>query len=83
MSKSSEVTVADLIEILKTQDQGAVVQVLVHTEGTGYYDQGGSCSPEEFNKEDHIEYTDFRGNEYVKPNALYFNKRYLLLGEKA
>lgn len=35
--------VSELIEWLKTMPQDAVVQVLEHHSGTGYYDQGGSC----------------------------------------
>lgn len=81
--------VREFIEWLKTQDQEAIVEVLVHTDGTGYYDQGGNCSAEDFNPSDkeygcarHFEYTDFRGNQFVKEDNPVYNKRYLQLGTK-
>ena len=82
MSKP-KVTVASLIEILKTHDQEAIIQVLVHTDGSGYYDQGGWCSAEDLDPSKHIEYTDFRGNQFTTPDRDHYNKRFLLLGEKA
>ena len=80
--------VAEMIEWLKTQDQGAIVQVIYHTSGTSYYDQGGNVSVDDFTLEGadgygsgrYYENTDFRGNPYVKPDAEHHNKRYLLLG---
>ena len=75
-------TVADLIEFLKTQDQDAILQIVEHTCGTSYYDQGGNASEENFDPERHVEYTDFRGNRYVKESDPHFNKRYLLLGAR-
>ena len=41
--------VAELIEWLKTMPQDAKVVVLSHSDGHGYYMQGGSCTTEEFN----------------------------------
>lgn len=79
-----QMTVADLIEWLKTQDQGATVQVVKHSShGASYYEQGGTATVVEFDPTDvtHHDYTDFRENQYVKPDAAYFNQRYLLLGE--
>jgi len=73
-------TVAELIEFLKTQDQGAIVKVVVHEDHRGYEMQGGSASEKDFDKGLHVEYTDMRGNEFVKPDAPYYEKRYLLLG---
>jgi hypothetical protein len=67
------VTVSELIEWLKTQDQEAIVQVLVRSQFGDY------CSEEDFDIP-FSEYTDFRGNQFVKPEHEYFNKRYLLLG---
>lgn len=32
--------------------------------------------------EDHFEYTDFNGNQFVNPNESYYNKRFLTLGGK-
>lgn len=77
-------TVAEFIEWLKTQDQDAVVDVLHHTSGSGYYDQGGNVSIEEFTATEFKdwEYTDFRGNQYVKEDAPHFNKRFLQIGTK-
>lgn len=76
--------VAELITWLQTQDQEAIVQVLVHFSSSGYYDQGGNVQIEDFASVDgwHYEYTDFRGNQYVKPDAPYYNKRYLQIGTK-
>jgi len=81
--------VSEFIEWLKTKDQDAVVEVLYHTSGTGYYDQGGNISTEEFDPSKqfhgcpaHHEYTDFRGNQFVKEDAPWYNKRTLLLGTK-
>lgn len=79
----NEVTVAEFIEWLKTQDQGAIVQCIDHDTDAGglssYYCQGGTAQTEDFNSE-LFEYTDFRGNEHVKPDAPWYNKRYLLIG---
>lgn len=81
--------VKDFIKWLETQDQEAIVEVLVHSSGSGYYEQGGTVSVDEFDPEDslhgvakHWEYTDFRNNQYTKPDAHYYNKRYLQLGTK-
>lgn len=53
--------VAELIEWLKTQDQRAIVEVIRHTSGTGYYDQGGNVSVVEFSPEMSEHYTDCHG----------------------
>lgn len=77
-------TVLQLIEWLKTQDPDAIVQVVQHkTSLGGYYEQGGTAKIVDFNPEDMNlhDYTDFRKNPYVKPDAPYFGQRYLLLGE--
>lgn len=76
--------VSELIDWLKTQDQDAVVDVLHHTSGSGYYDQGGNVSIEEFTATEFKdwEYTDFRGNYFVKEDAPHFNKRFLQIGTK-
>lgn len=42
-------TVAELIEWLKTQPQEAVVTCIGHTSGSGYYDQGGNIEVIDFN----------------------------------
>lgn len=74
--------VAEFIEWLKTQDQGAIVEVIYHTRGTGYYDQGGNATAESFDPENsgHWYYTDFRGCQFVKEDAPHFDKRFLCLG---
>ena len=72
-------TVAELIEWLKTQDQGATVEVLKAERGRSY-DGGDYCFTVEFTAEMST-YSDMRGNQFVKPEASYFNKRTLLLGE--
>lgn len=54
--------VREMIEWLKTvEDQDADVLIVSHTSGTGYYDQGGNATEEEFNPVLHSEYVDMRG----------------------
>lgn len=72
--------VSEFIEWLKSQDQGATVEVVNHTSGNTYYDQGGNATPVAFNPEEHAHYTDLRGNQFIAPEMPYFNKRTLLLG---
>lgn len=78
--------VKDFIAWLQTQDQEAIVEIVNHTRGTGYYDHGGNCSWDDFDKDkqweqwEQWEYVDFRDNEFVKPDAEYFGKRYLRIG---
>ena len=62
-------------------DQDADVEVVQHTSGTGYYDQGGNARSEPFDPERHAEYTDLRGNPHVKPDAPWKDARTLMLGE--
>lgn len=73
-------TVAELIEWLKTQDQGATVEIVVHLDDGDYYSQGGTASTEDFDPSEHVEYTDFRGNRFVTPDQPWHNQRTLLLG---
>jgi len=71
-------TVAEMIEWLKTQDQGATVSVIVVEEGLGYKD----LYPREVEFDPSLSmYIDLRGNPHVKPDAPYYNSRTLLLGE--
>ncbi len=72
--------VRELIELLKTQDQEADVFVVENSSTSGYYSQGGIAEEVLFNPEIHLEYTDFRGNQFVTPDKEYFNARQLLLG---
>lgn len=39
-----QVTVAEMIEWLKTMPQDAKVECLRHMSGSGYYEQGGWCT---------------------------------------
>jgi len=74
--------VRELIQWLATfDDQDAEVEVVEHSSGTGYYDQGGNARVVAFDHERHTTYTDLRGNQFVKPGAPYFGARTLLLGE--
>jgi len=50
------VTVAGLIEWLKTQDQDAVVCVVFHETGYGYYNQGGTAKTVAFDPSKHSTY---------------------------
>jgi hypothetical protein len=43
--------IKQFIKFLQTLPQDATVQVLSHSRGTGYYDQGGTCSVEDFSVE--------------------------------
>lgn len=73
-------TVRELINWLEDQDQEAIIQVVAHKSGTGYYDQGGTASEEDFTL-DLSDYTDFRGNPFTGPDSPFYNQRFLLLGE--
>jgi len=73
--------VRQMIEWMSTfEDQDAIVEVVVHREGRGYYDQGGNAETEEFNPEQHVEYTDLRGNKIINESAPYYNRRSVVLG---
>lgn len=71
--------VAEFIEWLKTQDQKAIVNCLVNKPG-GYYEQGGTCSVEEFTP-DLSDYVDFSSNPHTKPESPWYGKSFLLIGE--
>ena len=73
--------VHQLIKLLQEfEDQDAEVEVIEHSDVSGYYEQGGRCKEVAFNKDEHFEYTDMRGNKFVKPESKHFNRRTLLLG---
>ena len=73
--------VSEFVEMLnKFDDQDAEVMCVVHFLGEGYYDQGGNIEEAVFDPENHLEYTDFRGNQFVSKSSPYFNKRLLLIG---
>ena len=67
-------TVAQLIEFLKTQDQGAEVHVL-KAEGFG-------AEFESLDLIEDVDYIDLRGNPHVLPGQPSYGKRYLELGNK-
>jgi len=74
--------VRELIQWLATvEDQDADVEVVQHSRGTGYYEQGGTASVVAFDPEKHTTYTYLRENPHIKPDAPYYNARTLLLGE--
>ena len=73
-------TVRQMIEWMSTfEDQDAIVEVVVHSSGEGYYEQGGTAQTEEFNPS-HVEYTDYRGNQYIDESEAYYNRRSVLFG---
>ena len=59
-------TVANLIAFLQTQDPAALVEVIEHTAGHTYYDQGGNVSEVPFDPAKHAEYTDMRENPFIE-----------------
>jgi hypothetical protein len=74
-------TVRQMIEWMSTfEDQDAIVEVVVHSEGRGYYDQGGNADTMEFNPEQHVDYTDFRGNPFVDESSPHHNRRSVVFG---
>ena len=72
--------VREFIALLGGQDQEAEVFVIEHSEGKGYSNMGGTAKEVPFDKGTHLEYTDFRGNQFVKPESEMFNARQLLIG---
>lgn len=60
-------------------DQDATVEVVCHSRGTGW--DGDTAKSRSFDPEKHVDYTDFRGNKLVRPDAPWANTRTLLLGE--
>lgn len=76
-------------------DEQTVIECVIHTSGTGYYDQGGNATVEEFKPDeqdrlygsfspwcinDHFEYSDLRGNQFVKEGHPYFGRQLLRIG---
>jgi hypothetical protein len=72
--------IKEFIKWLETQDQDAIIKVVAHKSGRGYYDQGGTASKVEFDPSNHVEITDFRGNSFVTPDDDFYNKIHILLG---
>ena len=74
--------VRELVQWLAAfEDQDAEVEVVQHTHGSGYYDQGGTAAEVPFDPARHVEYNDLRGNPHIEPDAPYYERRTLLLGE--
>lgn len=79
--------IKQFIEFLQTLPQDATVQVLSHSRGTGYYDQGGNCTVEDFSYEwaEFMSYTDDNNElKWAYGQHFEFNtvdgKKYLQLG---
>ena len=74
-------TVRQMIEWMSTfEDQDAIVEIVCHSEGRCYYTQGGNADAMEFNPEQHVEYTDLRGNQFVRESDPRYNRRSVLFG---
>lgn len=61
--------IKQFIEFLQTLPQDATVQVLSHHSGSGYYDQGGTCS---------VEYFSVECNEFQKGDKWAYGEHYEL-----
>jgi len=73
--------VSEFIEWLKTQDQGATVDCILHDSTGSYYEQGGTIETAHFDPDkEHWEYVDWRKNRFVKSDAPYYQTRTLLIG---
>ena len=74
-------TVRQMIEWMSTfEDQDAIVEVVVHNSDGGYYAQGGTANVAEFDPEQHVEYTDFRGNRFVREHEPHYNRSQVVFG---
>jgi hypothetical protein len=82
-------------EWLNQFDEDTIIEIVYHTDGHGYYDQGGNATTETFNPDmgelystlstpwclnGHFEYNDFNTNQFVKPHHPYFGKKILTIG---
>lgn len=76
-------------------DEDTIIECVMHTSGTGYYDQGGNATTTTFNPDmqdtmygskipwclnSHFEYIDFTHNKFVKPDQPHYKKKLLLIG---
>lgn len=75
---TTPITVSELIAWLQTQDQGAFVEILVG-DNSGYTP---TFYRSFFNPETSVDYTDFRGNQFVRENDPWRDTRTLFLGEE-
>lgn len=73
-------TIAEMIEWLKQFPKDKEVNVLSHTSGGGYYDQGGNCYVEPFHNK--VEYQQWKdeGDEtpvdYVYGEHFEYHRKY-------
>lgn len=78
-------------EWLNQFDEETIIEIVYHTDGHGYYDQGGNATTTEFTpnsgfydnswcQNGHFEYSDFTNNQYVKEGHPYYGKKLLLIG---
>lgn len=80
-------------EWLNQFDEDTVIEIVYHTNGHGYYDQGGNATTTNFDPDmgedclyspwclnGHFEYTDFTHNHFVKEGHPYYGKKNLLIG---
>ena len=76
--KDKTTTVAQLIEFLQTQDQGAEVSIL----RTSTFQWETVIEKVNFDPSEHADYTDLRGNPFCKDDNPNFGKRFLFLGSE-
>lgn len=78
-------------EWLNQFDEDTVIEIVYHTDGHGYYDQGGNATTQLFDVDGFCEdpklydngqweYTDLTNNYFVKEGHPYFGKKTLLIG---
>ena len=73
---TEDITVAQFIEFLKTQDQGAIVETIQMVAST--YSEHPEFVP--LNLEEHIDYTDLRDNSLVMDDEPRKTRRTLEIG---
>ncbi len=71
--RGTKMTVAEMINWLKTQDQDTEVHVVCHMNGTGYYDQGGTATTVAFDPNNHVDRRDA-----ITVNGKFYEKELLL-----
>jgi len=80
------VTVAEFRKWLEQFPDDAEVLVAVQQEASGYQSFGEIKFEEPELDKAHLgkgwEYVDFKGNQFVKPDAPHFGKRFLYIGER-
>jgi hypothetical protein len=72
--------VSEFITWLKTQDQGATVEIVSVTYPCYGYGQGPDICSVDFDPANHVDYADMRNNPFAKGKP-YAESRTLLLGE--